>query len=888
MARHPPISRTVALGRCLPPHPDADVERRLSVTWGAKPEGSWIATAVTDGTTRVGAWRLLPDWGVVATSSITKDEALRPWRAFLLYSGLVAGFASLVLGALVGNLSRAQRRLQRANLDLEGRIAERTVALRHSEQELAAEVTALKQLQVVSTAFVQEDRVELVLDLILEAARMLMRADCASIQMFDAKREQLVLLGAHGFHEESAAFWMRVEAGSRSTCGAALAHRERVIIEDLEASTFVAGTGDLDAYRKSGIRAVQSTPLVARSSRMLGMISTHWRDVHAPSERDLRLFDVLARQAADVLERTQAAADLRGSERRLGAVLHALPIGIALINRDRKVILANEVYRRYVPEVVPSRDNDQHALWEGHDEAGAPVECTAFPVARALRGDRVWPGIEFLFHGDEGRGPVWTRVAAVPFRDETGSVVGATVVIDDIDLDKRAEIALAESREQFRRLNEELEARVAQEVASREEAQARLAHAQRMEALGQLAGGIAHDFNNVLQAVQGGARLIEQRPGDVERTRRLVGMMAEAAGRGAAITRRLLAFSRRADLRAEPLDAAELLGGLAEVLAHTMGDGIRAAVAVPAGLPPLVADKGQIETVLVNLAANARDAMAGQGTITLGAELVPVAADGPRPPVGLPAGEYLRLSVADTGTGMTPEVLARVTEPFFTTKPHGKGTGLGLAMARGFVEQSGGALHIESAPGAGTTVSLWLPGAGAALQAVVPVPAGGPVGDVARATVLFVDDEPTVREIVAEGLRAAGYDVTAAAGAVEALELFDAGEPVDVLVSDLSMPGVDGLVLVDEVHRRQPGLPAILLTGFATDAAELAMQGAVSGAFSLLRKPIEAQALAERIAALLSGAEASAGCAGSTFGRANHSSAVPRAPTPPQARKAGL
>ncbi len=419
----------------------------------------------------------------------------------------------------------------------------------------------------------------------------------------------------------------------------------------------------------------------------------------------------------------------------------------------------------------------------------------------------------------------------------------------------QAEAALRDSEERLRRLNHELELRVREEVAAREATQARLAHAQRMEALGQLAGGIAHDFNNVIQAVQGGTALIERRPADAEGVRRVARMVAEAAGRGAAITRRLLAFSHRSDLRAEPIDAASLLADMREILAHTLGTGIEVRLEVPPELLMLMADKSQLETVLVNLATNARDAMPKGGTLTLAASPEVLRRDGaPGHPVSLKAGSYVRLSLSDTGTGMDAATLARASEPFFTTKPVGQGTGLGLAMARGFAEQSGGGLHIEAEPGRGTTVKLWLPVA--ERGAVSSAAANGEAAIVAaagqtRARVLVVDDDAIVLETLAQQMEAANYAVLTAGSGAAALALLDEGEAVDLIISDLSMRGMDGVNLIREVHRRRPKLPAILLTGFATNAAEIAVSGAIRGGFSLLRKPIDGLQLAERVAALL-------------------------------------
>ena len=378
-------------------------------------------------------------------------------------------------------------------------------------------------------------------------------------------------------------------------------------------------------------------------------------------------------------------------------------------------------------------------------------------------------------------------------------------------------------------------------------------------ALGQLAGGIAHDFNNVLQGVAGAASLIERRPADQAAVRRLARLTLEAAERGASITRRLLAFGRRGDLRAEAVDVPPLLDGLRDILAHTLGAALDIRVSHPPDLPAIVVDKGQLETVLVNLATNARDAMPAGGRLTFsaGAETVPPC--GPAHPSGLAPGHYVRLAVTDTGAGMDAATLARAGEPFFTTKDVGSGTGLGLPMARGFAEQSGGALLVESSPGQGTSITLWLPAEASSRLAAagrrpaqgVAAPARVPATDGEAPCVLVVDDEDLVREIIAEHLEDAGYRVLAASGGAAALALLASGEAVDALVTDLSMPGMDGLALIRAAQARCPGLPAVLLTGYAGAGAALAVGGAISGAFSLLRKPVGSAQLADRVAALL-------------------------------------
>ena len=445
----------------------------------------------------------------------------------------------------------------------------------------------------------------------------------------------------------------------------------------------------------------------------------------------------------------------------------------------------------------------------------------------------------------------WTLGRALPVRDPaTGGITRWFGTCTDIEDSVLARDALARSRDDLERL-------VAARTHDLETTQAKLAHAQRMEALGQLAGGIAHDFNNVLQAVQGGCALIERRPGNPEGVKRFARMILEAAERGATVTHRLLAFSRRGELQAEPLDVGSLLANTREILAHTLGTGIEIRLEVTDGLPPLFADKGQLETVLVNLATNARDAMAGTGTLTLGAVAETLTHDDElRFPVNLKAGSYLRISVSDTGAGMDAVTLKKAVEPFFTTKPTGQGTGLGLAMASGFAQQSGGGLHIESIPNRGTTVRLWLPVARNGPAATVPAEqAAADARDCVAARIMVVDDDAIVRALLSEQLEASGYVVLSAESAASALALLDTGVAADVIISDFSMPGMDGMALIKEVQRRRSGLPAILLTGFVTaGVAETADGGTTGATFSLVRKPVDGKRLAEHVAALLAGA----------------------------------
>lgn len=394
------------------------------------------------------------------------------------------------------------------------------------------------------------------------------------------------------------------------------------------------------------------------------------------------------------------------------------------------------------------------------------------------------------------------------------------------------------------------EAQVRREVAAREQAQAQSAHAERMTALGQLAGGIAHDFNNILQVVSGGAARIVRNPQDSQGVVRQAQQIQDAVERGSAISRRLLAFARRDALNLEAVDAGALLNDVGELLAHTIGPAINIHIDI-AGTPGrCMADRRQLETVILNLATNARDAMPKGGDLTVSAAGVVLdrGSEFPR----LRAGAYVRIDVADTGTGIGAETLARVAEPFFTTKPKGLGTGLGLSMAKGFAEQSGGAFEIASEVGRGTTVTLWLPQAGAGVPFQSQDAAAGLVAAIgAGRRVLVVDDDEMVREVLMASLEDAGFRILEAETALSALELLDEGAEVDALLTDFSMPGMDGLDLIREVHARQPDLPAILLTGHVGEVAKQAVHRQRSDRFTLLQKPMKPAQIAERLAALI-------------------------------------
>jgi len=430
----------------------------------------------------------------------------------------------------------------------------------------------------------------------------------------------------------------------------------------------------------------------------------------------------------------------------------------------------------------------------------------------------------------------WVNLTVSLVRDTDGAPDYFVAVSEDISAHKAAEAAVADdpartlldaeqAQERLSRANAELEARVAErtralsdagrelaaEMRRREAAQGALLQSQKLEALGHLTSGVAHDFNNILGAITGSYSLIRRRT-DSAAVLAIVHRGEQAAERARKLIRQLLIFARREKLIPELLDPATVLRRAEDLICHAVGPRITYALEVPARVWPIMADVRQLEIALLNLSVNARDAMPEGGALTIAVRNLGPAEQ----PAHLPVREYVSIAVCDNGEGMSPEVLARATEPFFTTKPPGKGTGLGLSMVRGFAEQSGGCLWIKSGLGVGTTGEIVLPRAAliglaaaeSALDAAAPDPAlhGG-------ATILLVEDDELVRPMTAGLLRDLGYTVEEAASAEAASALVHTLERLDLVVTDVAMPGADGPTLAARLRAERPALPVLFVTG---------------------------------------------------------------------------
>ncbi|MGJ5140895.1 response regulator [Bradyrhizobium oligotrophicum] len=395
--------------------------------------------------------------------------------------------------------------------------------------------------------------------------------------------------------------------------------------------------------------------------------------------------------------------------------------------------------------------------------------------------------------------------------------------------------ALAESNEHLRI-----------EMAERARVEETLRQAQKIEAIGRLTGGVAHDFNNLLMVISGGLDMLD-RQSDPARRRRLMDGMIQAAQRGASLTRQLLAFSRRQELRPEPVDIARQIDGMRELLDRSLRGDVHVEFDFPDALWPVEVDPGELELVVLNLAVNARDAMPAGGTILVRAENLRNLQDDEL------AGDYVRLSVIDTGTGMTDDVRMRVFEPFFTTKDVGKGSGLGLAQVYGFVTQSRGTVRIDSEVGKGTTIALYLPRSAQAasrqqhhlLDLQRPRARAHDEG-----RVLLVEDDDEVAALVGEMLRQLGYEVTRASSAAAALGALADGRTVDLVFSDVMMPGgMNGVELAREIQKRRGDMPILLTSGYSGAAVHAAKEAGVR----ILSKPYRIDELAAALDAVKMG-----------------------------------
>ena len=487
------------------------------------------------------------------------------------------------------------------------------------------------------------------------------------------------------------------------------------------------------------------------------------------------------------------------------------------------------------------RNEPHHGMPPGH----LPVRSYLAVPVKSTNGE-VLGG---LFFGHEVPGSFSARSEELI----SGLAATAAVAMDNARLVQTVQRELSQRRvaeSELQTLNVTLEQRVRDEVAERTRAEEALRQAQKMEAVGQLTGGVAHDFNNLLTVIIGGLDTIRRaQPSDAARVRRAADMALLGAQRAAHLTSRLLAFSRRQPLDPKPLDLNLLMRDMTELLHRTLGETIELEGILAPRLWSAEIDQNQLESAILNLAVNARDAMEQGGKLTIETANTALDEGYAATDAEVIPGEYVMVAVSDTGSGMTKEVLARAFEPFFTTKEVGRGTGLGLSMVYGFVKQSGGHVTICSEPREGTTVKLYFP----RYRGSMPVPATEVESVVPRASreevVLVVEDNAEVRTYSVMVLTELGYRVLEAHNADSALALIDSAPRVDLLFTDVVLPGRSGKQLADEARIRRPGLRVLYTTGYSRDA--IVHHGRLDAGVQLISKPFTFEELAKRIRDLL-------------------------------------
>ncbi|HET7498947.1 MAG TPA: PAS domain-containing protein [Candidatus Eisenbacteria bacterium] len=540
------------------------------------------------------------------------------------------------------------------------------------------------------------------------------------------------------------------------------------------------------------------------------------REVHAPDGRELYLTALPIKgpdgRAFEVLGQIQDLTNLevvRRAKDRIQTVISGAPIVLFAVDRDGVFTLSEgkglEAMGLLPGEVVGK------SAFDLYRDTPSIEAC----IHRALAGETVTDSVEL--------GPLAYDAYYVPLRNAEGAILGVIGVATDITERRRAERALQESEEKLR-------------------------HAQRLEAVGSLAGGVAHDFNNLLTAMFGHLKFLRDRAGSSGEMCLEIDAVEHAANRAATLTRQLLAFSRKQVLQLRAVDLNQIVREMEPMLKRLIGEDVTMVAQLGAERPWIRADAGQVEQVVINLVVNARDAMPSGGRLALRTlDVASGALPGALPGVsrdGVPeagrleasrSGSFVGLVVSDTGCGMDAATLERAFEPFFTTKAVGEGTGLGLSTVYGIVKQSEGEVFVTSAPGEGTTFTLYFPSASEPASEA-PRPGAIPALVPGHETILLVEDEPMVRDLFRDVLEAAGYRVLEAANGIEALQASAAFEgAIDLLVTDVVMPGMAGGELVRRMAEVRPGTKVLYVSGYTDDA--LVRRGVIEAGVSFLHKP---------------------------------------------------
>ncbi|WP_295215237.1 PAS domain-containing protein [uncultured Brevundimonas sp.] len=612
---------------------------------------------------------------------------------------------------------------------------------------------------------------------------------------------------------------------------------ETVAIDDVARDPRTADTAEALWAISAG--SFVNMPLMEQG-RVVAMVFVNHATPRHYSDSDLRLMREVAERVRTATERARSEAALRDSEAQFRVFAQSTPIQIWASWPDGSLYWFNPQVYAYMGAKPGELDGPDGWLERLHpDDRDEAVKAWT----DAMASGQVYEA-EFRMRRHDGVYRAF-RIRAEPVHDEDGRItrwVGTSADIEDF---RRQSAELA-------RFNETLEDQVAERTSALMQAEEALRQSQKMEAVGQLTGGIAHDFNNLLAGISGSLELITNRiaQGRHAEVERFTVAAQGAAKRAAALTHRLLAFSRRQTLDPKPTDPNRLIRGMEDLVRRTTGPGIAVEVVAGAGLWPVLIDAHQLENAVLNLCINARDAMPNGGRLTIETGNRWIDARTAKAQ-DLEPGQYVSICVSDTGTGMAPEVATRAFEPFFTTKPLGEGTGLGLSMIYGFVRQSGGQVRIYSEAGEGAMICLYLPRHFGEVDDADLIPE---VEQAPRAqageTVMVVDDEPTVRMLVAEILHELGYQCIEASDGAAGLKLLQSGARIDLLVTDVGLPGgMNGRQMADAARIDRPDLKVLFITGYAENA--VVGNGHLDPGMHVMTKPFAMEALGSRIRELI-------------------------------------
>ena len=833
------------------------------------------------------------------------------------------------------------------NKELDERVGEQTRMLRDQlaqretlYAELASEFSAAERLQHVSTQLITARGTEALYEQILDTALAVLHADFASIQQFYPDRGsngELRLLGHRGFSAEAAKRWEWVGPATRTTCGEALRTGRRVVVADVRKCDFMAGSEDLDGYLGAEIRAGLTTPLFSRSGVLLGMVSAYWCEPHDLNATELRTLDVLARLAADLIERSRAEEAVRRSEERFRNLADTAPAMIWVTGLDKLCTFVNQRWLDFVGHTM------EQQIGSGWTDSVHPQDLDrclttyslsfdarrSFQMEYRLRradGEYRWvldngspfyregefagyvgsciditeqKGIEERLRGSETRLKDAQRLAKVGSweRDESGNGYwsdemfriyglrnGAApsfpALVNCVSPEDRQILLEAHERVrssdapldiEFRIIRPDGEVRwvrtvlesvrdnrgvvvrtvgATQDVTDLKRAQEENFARQKLETVGTLASGIAHDFNNLLGGVLAQIELAQAECTAGSYPDEELKLVEKLALRGSEIVRQLMIYAGKEAQVSTHIDVSQVVEEMLALLRFSVSKHAALETHLGKDLPPVRGSAAQLRQVVMNLVTNASEALGDQDgviRVTTGRATVDRAAAVSE---GVPEGEYLQLEVSDTGSGMPPEMQARVFDPFFTTKSSGRG--LGLSVVHGIVRNFDGVMHLASHPGKGTTFRILLPCAEPTSETTADsIPrAKDPTQLSHGATVLVVEDEDPLREAVAKLLRKSGFEVLEAANGTAAIDLLRAnGTGIDIILLDMTMPGPSSYEVVAEAAQTRHDVKVILTSAYTEELAANMWSPQIRG---FLRKPFRHEDLVETLGSVLS------------------------------------